>query len=690
MSGLTCNVEYQITRNTFSIKKADYGKENHYSHRSKRPSKKKKRLKSNSRYDSSRDITRNRSYRASSVFASYPIHKRRRVRSNRKEKRTKHQQVHKATLRDDENESEMVIAGTDDEDDESSDEELLKLRLNALKSKQEVKELIDLSDDEEIVSARPVALVPTEEDNLRILALKSAVLKKKEFFKERKKLRMMENERPYSPSDDLTPMVIEDDAMSMVLSPLGSPFNNDVNEMEQQNVVDMDICFSPVNEEKETSDMDTAPSPNNESNGLENESAEVEDVNEEIALRSLLLTSIHKKKEVEKARTPSPESITIENLKLAVQRIKQKNKMPSPAIKSGTKTIAMILAEKKKNQEVKATPCAIVSDNLESSEQPIEVPARDDPAPPPVDNFLFRTVMNDVMKPPEPLKVVQPKIQLEQSKVVPLVDADINISTITDTKNIPLLPAGDAVKRSRLVTSFESVTRPVSRLVISVNADSESDDDSARRRKTPTKRIVRAPSGAKPKPKAPLVQPGFEKNLENFLKGIRDQTGSEAKVEPPKAPPAVTAKSSSPSSVKHLPLSSQVEYEQLLKKMKQLEAEKQKRIKGRQLKRTKSNLGALEPPAVLPTLPPKKVEVTAEPKAVASKKSSTEKITDSLSKIGQLDEAAQQRLIEKTEINYRNHRCVDARYLPRAVQMSARFNFDFFFTSLVECAATTS
>ena len=84
---------------------------------------------------------------------------------------------------------------------ESEEEELLSLRLEALTSKQEVKELIDPDASKVLKPATPSPLnvaqekEPSEEDQLRIAALRSAVLKKKEHFKERKKLKHRVKER---------------------------------------------------------------------------------------------------------------------------------------------------------------------------------------------------------------------------------------------------------------------------------------------------------------------------------------------------------------------------------------------------------------------------------------------------------------------------------------------------------------
>lgn len=681
----------------------DYGKENNYHRRpSKRPwkeARKKERLKSSSRHDFK--MTRTRSYRATSVFSNYSIQKRKTSTKRDRNRKRKPKPVLDVTLSDEENDTPMIIASSDS----SADDELLELRLTALKSKQEVKELIG---NNEVEKVAPPEQTQTEEE-LRIMALKSALLKKKEVFKHRKRLKKIENERPYSPSDDFSPIAIEDDAMS--LSPLGSPYDE---ALEHE---DMEICYSPEGEEKGASDMDIAHSPNVVSTDqLE------EDSHEETALRSLLLTSISKKKESEKTRSPSPqlplsgtETGTIENLKLAVQRLKKKNKLLVPVLKSGTKTIAMILAEKNKKKEEKSRQIQrepTVSDSfvkeaekvqpkltetndkrlknssppkktLVAKEKPQDIPRLDGdlhaknktrlseqgkPAPSHPDSFMFRTIKNDLNKLNSFSELLgnsnlqEPSVAIELhpepiASTVLLLDTDSSFSTITDTKNIPLLPRSEkaAKTRSRLITSL--VHQPVSRLVIAVNADSDTDEETAHKnstKKITTRKIVCAPVIAKPKSKP--VGNAFEANLENFLKNIREKTATPEKPDDS----GTDQKRKAMSSVKHLPLSSQLEYEQLLKQIKILEDSKQKRMKARQLKRTKSSTDVA--PVAVPLLhsSPKKIpKVDETPKAELSKKSA-EKITESLSRIAQLNPLAQERLIFKTEINFRTHRCVEA------------------------------
>lgn len=542
------------------------------------------------------------------------------TRSSRKEKEKKLKREHTEF-------SESEKAEVDSEDDT----ELLTLRLKALKSKQEVKELI-----EDEIQQKPQVIVPepTEEENLRIIALKSAVLKKKDFFKERKKQKMLENERPYSPSDALPEL-----EMDMSLSPLGSPFNEIETPIDNQQEVDMEIS----NDEKELSDMDVTPSPQ-----------QVEEVDEEeFALRSLLLTSINSKKKEEVEKSPGDTSgaeqvMLAQSLKMVVQRLKQKKAQEPPPVvsvapvkSSGTKTIAMILAEQKKKRPAKEVKDIQVA---REKRQKVEKVAETEENHEHPQSFLIRTIVNNitpqtVAKNQQPEPFVQPASPSPVFiDIQPASPQDAPISTITDTKNIPLLPVSDQAKKSRLVTTLPM--NQVSRLIIPVRSD---DTDTDEERKSPTKktprRVIKAPAKSKP-----AAQPEFEKNLESFLKNIRkeQEKKSETKVVKPEL-----------SSVKHLPKSAQLEYEQLIQKMKVLEEAKRKTEKAKQLKLAKSNVELpIPPPAVIKAPSPKKPATATATTA----KNTNEKIADSLSKIPQLDEDAQQRFIEKTENNYRNHR----------------------------------
>lgn len=638
-------------------------KENRYKHH--RPAQmKKKRLQSGSRYDSSREATRNRSYRASSVFSHYSIPKRRKPerwrlhQSNQRTTRTQSRKERRTRPKEDSahtslNKKERTRASRSS-DEASSDEELLELRLNALKSKQELRgELIN--DEPELLT---VPILPTEEDDLRILALKSTLIKKTPLLLERKKKKKLEMARPYSPSDDVTtlPMPIDDDD-AMVLSPLGSPFN----EVELNQEIDMDISNSPEpgNEDKESSDMDIAPSPKQivEQEGDAND--------EEIALRSMLLCSITSKKEAAKIRSPTPEtppdsgtenSLAL-NLKLAVQRIKQKQQ----SSKSGSKTIAMILAEQRNkkaiNKDLEVPPLHVAQQIVEETITQVNSAAsQSEDAGIPLDvsiqaEMFLRTITNDLNK-PAPVRVengLAVAASDTQTFNNPLIEADTPFSTITDTKNIPLLPRSNKTKRSRLITSL--VKRTVSPLVITVNTGSDTDEDSRRVtiKNTATK-LLKSTEAGKSTAKT-------SNQIESFLKQVRlqqEKSGKEKTLNDMKPPQKIIIQSKSAisvpvtkssSSVKHLPIASQIEYEQLVKKMKTLEAKQKEKAR---IVKQKSDRAKTPLPVITPIHPSPKKQLAAK---------LPDKIAESCRQISQLNKDVQQSLMAKAEGNYRKHRC---------------------------------
>lgn len=125
----------------------------------------------------------------------------------------------------------------------SSDEELIALRLNALKSKREVKEIIQENQAEHLSATIHTIHdqnghknddYDTEEMELRLLALKSAIVKKAE---NRKKHRQAE---AYSPTDGLTTILPPEppDSEMMDISPIASPILDDA----ILQPIDMDIA----------------------------------------------------------------------------------------------------------------------------------------------------------------------------------------------------------------------------------------------------------------------------------------------------------------------------------------------------------------------------------------------------------------------------------------------------------------
>lgn len=114
----------------------------------------------------------------------------------------------------------MLVDEDEIDDEDEEDEEVLQLRLQALKTKAELKETDVIS----LLEEQPVeeALVPpekaAEEQELRMIALQSAFTKKHQI-----RLKKRQEERPYSPSDEIR-------LLSPVVDPLGSAEIVDVDE----------------------------------------------------------------------------------------------------------------------------------------------------------------------------------------------------------------------------------------------------------------------------------------------------------------------------------------------------------------------------------------------------------------------------------------------------------------------------
>lgn len=566
---------------------------------------------------------------------------------------------------------------------ESDEEELLSLRLQALTSKQEVKELIEPDTN----SSKPATPAPSEEEQLRIAALRSAVFKKREHFKELKKLKMLENERPYSPTDSFEPIqFLADDPMELDNSPLGSPFHSGMNDINQE--VDMEISNSPpppLNEDvRESIDMEIVLSP---------QKVTEEENEEEIALRSMLLSSLNKRKD------DAEDPMIALNLKMAVERIKQQKLQPTISVqKSGTKTIKMILEEQKykrlketaQSLAKKAASVKIVEEldeNIpinneehlstslifESTQENIGGKLQEETST--VESHesdLIHKITNDELI--ININVTSDKID----EHLPAIDNDSSFSTITDTKNIPLLPQHEheatVKKDSRLITSLDLVIRPVTPLIISVTAES-SDDEFGKDFNSVNKTVRKTIRETNAKDNNSSND--FEKYLDKFLKNIRTQQEQSVTSSKPNTiiqNQTNTASNKKLSAVKHLPLSSQKEYEQLLLKMKELQEAKKQRHKDRILKRTKSQSSTTSgkessnikekisvqaesessTQEVLKIKPQLLVEVPKKSSDILQNK--TSKIDETLSKIPLLDEAARQRLIVKTENNFLNHR----------------------------------
>jgi hypothetical protein len=111
--------------------------------------------------------------------------------------------------------------------------------------------------------------------------------------------------------------------------------------------------------------------------------------------------------------------------------------------------------------------------------------------------------------------------------------------------------------------------------------------------------------------------------------------------------------------VKHLPLSSQIEYEQLLQKMKVIEEARSQKHKARLLKRTKSISKISEPPdqqQATSTASDTSAMLLSSLSQQSQKSNATEAITENLTVISQLNADSQQRILKKCESNLNIHR----------------------------------
>lgn len=552
------------------------------------------------------------------MLSNYSLPKRKSSNQSRR-KSKKHSRSNSIDLRS-KKKTPSPLKSDDDDDDDC---ELITLRLNALRSKQELKE----PEDENIMS------IP-EEELLRIDALKSALLKKKDHFAEKKRKRKLEKERPYSPTDDLD-KILEDDPMELTTSPINQCTQDDDDDINQ---MDMDISNSSTPQEDILSDMDLTSSPTTHKTKEEIDN----DEEEEKALRSLLLSSISSRRKAE-------ERSVAMNLKLAVERLRQaqhkheQEQLPSspqapvklkPSKKSGTKTIKMIL-EEKKNRKLERSP------ELETQ---IET-----------ENYLLSKITDEQNEAIEklPTPILKDVFAEENDNLLP---------SISDTKNIPLISSERSInkniQKSRILTTLNN--RPVEPLIITLNADSSDDENlaSSRMVKKTHRKIVRV-SNALPKNSNSHQIDMVEKQVESILRTIRLQSEANASQNIPKKSSSQASnvpKASKPDlqrsaslAVNHLPKSAQIEYAMLIEKMKVLEESKAIRQKTRQLKRQKSasSISKSDKESITKGIIPSKKETSPPP--ITSKSSefddaqkrsclASERIEDTLSKIQLLDE----------------------------------------------------
>lgn len=172
---------------------------------------------------------------------------------------------------------------------------------------------------------------------------------------------------------------------------------------------------------------------------------------------------------------------------------------------------------------------------------------------------------------------------------------------------------------SRLITSLESVTKPVERMVINISP-SDSDENA----------VIEKPDS-------------FEKNLDSFLKTIRFRHETSGKKDETPTFSITQAKTV----VSGLSKASQIEYQDLIQKIRILEA-KRSRLKTKEVKRTieKSGITSTAESSQIGEAP----EKFQDPK--------TNAIKESLNKISSLDRESQLRILAKAENLYGQRRRV--------------------------------
>lgn len=523
------------------------------------------------------------------------------MRRKRKEKEKKRKSIPTEVCGND-------ITVIDDLKISSEDDEELELRLELLTSK-----LNDLSDSAELdvsphlddsavleaVTKKPDQFVrgqPTEEEELRILALKSAMLKSHERRKNRQKL---ENERPYSPSEDiipLHPLTIDIDSF-MEISPIVSPIE-DKNNVDVTDPVDMEISNSPIHYTEFACDVIEVV--RMEDNIYTQEpivdiDAVIDAENdEESTLRTMLLSSISTKKSKEDDKqpdSPEPEPIKLsmnifssdeetlpgitKNLKLALERLKMKHRLNTTKkkeqlhLKESARCKLSAIVKTATQQKMIKTDAKIPDINLVldpiiaanpyvSTAVNLVFDQIIDTSNPCVSTVVKKTVINSTKnpatKPSLSSRIVNviPATVVDNTKIVfnselprnlNLLEASPMISpSITDTKYIP---RKSNFKQSKLITSLKDVMKPVQKLVITLNA-SESESDVEIKRKSPSKKSPRRTVKALgSKTAGTKTLPEFEKNLDSFLRNIRSKQETTKTSPSPTKPSLSTPKPSS-------------------------------------------------------------------------------------------------------------------------------------------------
>lgn len=294
--------------------------------------------------------------------------------------------------------------------DDDEEEDVLKLRLEALQSKQEIKselqEILPGKEEQERVEEE------SEEQELRLIALKSAIVKKHEARKKRK----TEEDGPYSPTDDLDCVIVNSpakaDECSMDISPLDSP----AFPPENPAVVDMEISNDAPGQEARVEEK-------NEENG------ESED---EMALRNLLLSTVKKPPEPEKP-LESPMEVSLEedclrSLLLSTMKKSKKEELPEPPKSPPVPEIVPLERVKKtverKSQMVTDLPAIKVSPlviSLRESDSDSDEWLEDGPetAELEVDNKSPASLVMDSPCDSPASPQVPPQVQSQETKKVP-------------------------------------------------------------------------------------------------------------------------------------------------------------------------------------------------------------------------------------------------------------------------------
>uniref|UniRef100_A0A182WEJ8 Zf-C3H1 domain-containing protein n=1 Tax=Anopheles minimus TaxID=112268 RepID=A0A182WEJ8_9DIPT len=594
-----------------------------------------------------------------------------------------------------------VVVDEDDEEEEAEEE--LQLRLLALSTKPIVREagLGEIISELQIPSPPPPPTINAAEDNLsdgvsveeqelRLIALKTAVLKKHESRKKRKEL---DNEQPYSPSDDivLSPVreiapsydngvysdgqdsveMVEDDAddvlivepqyeqidlvdsddngNDMEISPPGSPIGKvDIEEHSQQ-PIDMELASSDS--------ISSAPSPEYNGSGmdqklllvgtdscdsslfhrrgeqLQESASATPDSMEEAeaeALRHLLLTKMRqkqtKKKEVVE---PTPDKSPQNDEQIPCQENEMMDAAPIETIpvEHFQDETPVLAVEEEPPQDVASTsPTTNETSNLitlvdRRTQRKRRKKTLSSSASVGVVEAVIATDPATVSNVPAELSPQLAKASsiVHTQKLVNNPNKLINLNR-TAAPSPPTVIAGPRTESPKEPAAVETfVSRPVAKLVIQLgNSDSDSEVDFST--SSPEKNdvgsdviSVAATTGGTPN----ATSGRFEEQLDKFLKSVRSKSTTSVTAQEDNAKesvdhsetgerslltkqqqlknaskklPTTNVAMATPTAVRHLSKSSQMEYMRLVARMAQLERDKVARqTSSKQDSRTSNN-----------------------------------------------------------------------------------------------------